>query len=224
MKGHDRLSRVYCTESGGSFYQHNRKLLQELKAVLFAYASKLQIAGANNINFMARTSKPDSRTFIWLPVSPLFPSACPHTCCPREVRSVSLGRARVDHASIVSRLEQMYNGTMYGQREATEATAPFSAMLRQKIQELGLRPSQRDIGDEEYSIPLSRIAVSSVDNFWRSVKATVGRSAPMSAASVHIDKDGNFDISDDVETFRLPFNLKGTVIILPRVVSQVTQD
>ncbi len=85
---------------------------------------------------------------------------------------------------------------------------------------LGLPPSD---GEEAvFKLPLDRIRVTSVDNFWSSVDATATMGRPLVAQAGSLTCMGDGSCTDgDVALQYLATDLKGTVVILPRAVPKV---
>lgn len=73
-----------------------------------------------------------------------------------------------------------------------------------------------------FKLPLERIRVTSVDNFWSSVDATLAMGRPLTAQAGHLTCMGARNCTDaDVALQHLATDLRGTVVILPRAVPKV---
>lgn len=71
------------------------------------------------------------------------------------------------------------------------------------------------------SVPLDKIRVTSVRNFWQTVKGTVETGtllASLKAEGTHPEKNHT---DTDIKRMRLATSLAGCVILLPRIVPQV---
>lgn len=72
------------------------------------------------------------------------------------------------------------------------------------------------------SIPLDRIHVSSVHNFWQAVRATVAAGTSLASGGMEAAHPETNSTEPDMERMRLALDLKGCVIILPRPGAQVS--
>jgi hypothetical protein len=86
---------------------------------------------------------------------------------------------------------------------------------------LGLSPH----GDSEetvFKLPLERIRVTSADNFWSSVNASVMMGRPLAAQAANLRCLGTGECTkDELASHHLATDLSGTVVMLPRVASKV---
>jgi hypothetical protein len=87
---------------------------------------------------------------------------------------------------------------------------------------LGL-PIQHVEDNTVFELPLDRIRVTSVDNFWDSVDATVKMDRALVAQAGHLTCMGTGRCTnEDLASHHLATDLSGTVLILPRAVPKVS--
>jgi hypothetical protein len=70
------------------------------------------------------------------------------------------------------------------------------------------------------SIPLDRIHVTGVDNFWQTVSATVKAGVPLASGKGAANSTQDYN-ETDIRGRRLARSLEGCVILLPRPLPQV---
>lgn len=131
-----------------------------------------------------------------------------------------LCRARLPYASLLERLEVAVFGKA-APHASDKSPAGFGKILYGVQKWLTLSVAG-DLKPGHYSIPLSSINVTSAENFWRSVIATVKTGVPMSASAVTVSGEGSYNVSPDVDTYRLSTDLNNTIIVLPRNANQVS--
>ncbi len=74
---------------------------------------------------------------------------------------------------------------------------------------------------QDFALPLDRIRVTTVNNFWKMVSASTNHGLLLSSRAATRDPWGQLVMENGFEHSTLAFDLQNTVILLPRIVTQV---